>query len=455
MCDKNITISENSNFSCWENKATTRDEREIIDYLKNNLHIIKNKKILHIGIGNSELGLTFYKYAKYIDGVTISVPEKIKALNYNCYRNIHICNKYNLNDMKQLLKDNYDLIIDQGIKCYTCCQTHFEELFKFYIEKLNKKGIFVTSKLGMNWSGYNIYLKFKNNLINDDTNPDKSNCFTQAELKKLVNKYWLNINKLNNIILIKHINIIISLTTVPRRFNEAINSINYLIKNNCKYKIILNIPKTYRKWKNFNIPNIKLHNNIIINKCSLDYGPATKLIGTLEYLKINKLFNIKSVITIDDDQFYNVNYLEKLALMGEKYKNTIITKHGMSLLNYPFKWTNGISHDKTPLYKSDFPIGVDGVLYPIEKLINSDIYNLIYKLPNYVFCDDDTYFGMIAYILNIPIITVSEEIKKISSRIRNKNCGGSACHEGINKDRDTCSSELVQFGIKHNYLRNI
>ena len=36
MCDKNITITENSNFSCWEHKGTTRDEREIIDYFKPN-----------------------------------------------------------------------------------------------------------------------------------------------------------------------------------------------------------------------------------------------------------------------------------------------------------------------------------------------------------------------------------------------------------------------------------
>ena len=37
MCDKNISISENNNFSCWENKETTKDETEIIKYLKNNL----------------------------------------------------------------------------------------------------------------------------------------------------------------------------------------------------------------------------------------------------------------------------------------------------------------------------------------------------------------------------------------------------------------------------------
>ena len=139
MCDKNISISENNNFSCWENKETTKDETEIIKYLKNNLNIIKNKKVLHVGIGNSELGLTFTKYASLIDGITISTLEKNKGVNYNCYRNIHIYNKYNSNDMGKIL-DNYDVIIDQGFKCYTCCYKHFSDLFKFYIEHLNEYG---------------------------------------------------------------------------------------------------------------------------------------------------------------------------------------------------------------------------------------------------------------------------------------------------------------------------
>jgi len=205
MCDKNITISENSNFSCWENNETTRDEKEIIDYLKNNLHIIKNKKILHMGIGNSELGLTFYKYAKYIDGMTISVPEKIKASNYNCYRNIHICNKYNLNDMKQLLKNDYDLIIDQGIKCYACCQTHFEELFKFYILNLSKNGLFITSKYGMNWSGYDIKKSIDLNITNricHKTNFNKNKILTEIELKTYIKNFNLIMEKNNNIILL-------------------------------------------------------------------------------------------------------------------------------------------------------------------------------------------------------------------------------------------------------------
>ena len=207
MCDKNITINENSNFSCWENHKTTRDEKEIIDYFNNNLHEIKNKKILHVGIGNSELGLTFYKNAEYIDGLTISVPEKIKALNYKCYRNIHICNKYNLNDMTKILNNKYDIIIDQGIKQYTCCQIHFEKLFKFYIEKLQSEGLFITSKLGMNWSGYDIKKSIdlnKTNRICHKTNFNKNNILTEIELKTYIKNFNLIMEKNNNIILLSN-----------------------------------------------------------------------------------------------------------------------------------------------------------------------------------------------------------------------------------------------------------
>jgi len=202
MCDNNFSVKINNNYSFWENHSTSRDEKEIINYLNKNLNLIINKKILHIGIGNSEFAIKFSKYTLFIDGITISGKEKINATKYNCYRNIHICNKYNLNDMKTIIKDNYDLIIDQGIKCYTCCQPHFEELFKFYILKLLKNGLFITSNYGMNWSGYPLHLRLKKKLIKDDTNKDKSNILGIDELNTLVKKYNLKINKNQNIIFI-------------------------------------------------------------------------------------------------------------------------------------------------------------------------------------------------------------------------------------------------------------
>ncbi len=205
MCEKNISINENSNYSCWENKNTTRDEREIIDYLKQNRDILANKKILHVGIGNSELGRVFSQDALLIDGITISVPEKLLSRKYKCYRNVHICNKYNLEDMNKIM-ENYDIIIDQGIKQYSCCIEHFNKLFDLYVKKLNDKGMIITSKYGMEWSGYDIKKSININSTNricHRTNVSNINKFTKTELELLLNKYRLDKLYINNNLFIK------------------------------------------------------------------------------------------------------------------------------------------------------------------------------------------------------------------------------------------------------------
>lgn len=107
--------------------------------------------------------------------------------------------------MKQLLKNDYDLIIDQGIKCYACCQTHFEELFKFYILNLSKNGLFITSKYGMNWSGYDIKKSIDLNITNricHKTNFNKNKILTEIELKTYIKNFNLIMEKNNNIILL-------------------------------------------------------------------------------------------------------------------------------------------------------------------------------------------------------------------------------------------------------------
>ena len=206
MCDKNITIGEDSNYSCWEKKSTTRDEREIIDYLKENRHIIKDKKILHVGIGNTEFGKIFSKDVTFIDGLTISVPEKRLGLKNKCYRNIHICNKYNMNDMNNFILDNkYDIILDQGIKCYTCCYEHFLDLISFYKNHLEDDGKIIISKHGMSWSGFDLKTAINMSSVNRicyKTNRNKSNQFLDSELNDLSKKYNFKINKIVSIVIL-------------------------------------------------------------------------------------------------------------------------------------------------------------------------------------------------------------------------------------------------------------
>ena len=61
------------NYTYWEDRDTTSDEIEIIDFLENS-YKLESKKILHIGIGNSFFAKKFFKNNQ-IFGITISKRE--------------------------------------------------------------------------------------------------------------------------------------------------------------------------------------------------------------------------------------------------------------------------------------------------------------------------------------------------------------------------------------------
>jgi len=140
---------KDKNYSYWENRITTSDEKLIIRKLNNKLTI--NKKILHIGIGNSEFGI---KMAKLNDvtGITISKNEIefAKSLKIRNYKTL-FCDKYSSNFIKIFKNQGFDLIIDTNLKSYSCC----ENAFKFYIDNLFKilikNGSIITTKNGMRW----------------------------------------------------------------------------------------------------------------------------------------------------------------------------------------------------------------------------------------------------------------------------------------------------------------
>jgi hypothetical protein len=89
--------------------------------------------------------------------------------------------------------------------------------------------------------------------------------------------------------------IYISITTTPPRLPKLKTFIDNISKNN---KIILNIPISYKRFdQTIDIPNY----DVIINRC-IDYGPATKIIPTLELDFIN---DNDIIIYCDDDQIYH------------------------------------------------------------------------------------------------------------------------------------------------------
>ena len=103
--------------------------------------------------------------------------------------------------------------------------------------------------------------------------------------------------------------IYVSLSIIPHRIKYLDKTIDSLLKQSKKPdKIFINIPYKYRRFSEIiednQIPKFK--NSIIeIIRCD-DYGPGTKLLGSLNKLKKDSL-----IILVDDDNIYEDYMIEK------------------------------------------------------------------------------------------------------------------------------------------------
>ena len=117
-------------------------------HLSNNF---KYKTILHIGIGNSYFANNFYKDSK-ITGITISQKEIDKAKSYNLSNyDFFLCDKYSKEFNTFTNKNKFDLVVDNNLKSYSCCQESFEFMMDNIIESMNDNGMLITSINGMKW----------------------------------------------------------------------------------------------------------------------------------------------------------------------------------------------------------------------------------------------------------------------------------------------------------------
>ena len=132
----------------WSDKATTPDQRRIEKYIDRfDLH---DKRILHIGIGNSGLAKRFHPRVREIVGTTIDQPEidVAKSLSLPNYKFV-LHNKYAGRD--QAVRGTFDFIIDNNPTSPCCCVRHLAALFDFYAAKLADGGQIVTDAQGLKW----------------------------------------------------------------------------------------------------------------------------------------------------------------------------------------------------------------------------------------------------------------------------------------------------------------
>lgn len=171
--------------------------------------------------------------------------------------------------------------------------TNYKEFIKEFIKEYKYEIL-----LGIIIIGSIIYYIFKNNdLINGVFNKFNSNTY-------------------------------LSLTTIPERLIHPwfYNNLKNLMNLNGNYKVILNVPETFKgTGEKYIIPQNVLDlqkGNLIINRIQEDYGPITKLLGTLMN---NNISDDACIMICDDDIPYYKDFVKLIYKEYIKDKNIIYT----------------------------------------------------------------------------------------------------------------------------------
>jgi len=188
--------------------------------------------------------------------------------------------------------------------------------------------------------------------------------------------------------------IYVSLTTIPQRIKNINKSIDSLLNQTKKPdKIFLNIPFKYRRFaetiKDEEIP--KFASKIIeITRCE-DYGPGTKLLGSLNKLEKNSL-----LILADDDHVYK-------DYMIEKFFNF-----------FSIEPNNAYSFYVHPLGNFGVGQGADGFAVNTNHLRGiENFYDKVIKDYKELFLHDDLWISYFLYFFKKnKILSLKEHIKK-------------------------------------------
>jgi hypothetical protein len=207
---------------------------------------------------------------------------------------------------------------------------------------------------------------------------------------------------------------IVSLTTIPTKFDGLYLTIDSLITQNVLPEIIIvNIPKLYSMRFDTVLPLNKIidfqnkyaKHNVYINLIDEDFGPGTKLLG-LFYNNVLADYDDENtfIILVDDDLIYKPNMIEYFLYVnkfhhnnvclagyfGYRFNNIQICQGADGLfmkknkLTHFLQYYNEIKHNKYINYHDDFYISF------YFNLLNQEFYHmwnpnggLIYSHGNY------------------------------------------------------------------------
>jgi hypothetical protein len=188
--------------------------------------------------------------------------------------------------------------------------------------------------------------------------------------------------------------IYVSISTIPQRIKNLHRSIDSLLNQKKKPdKIFINIPNKYKRFKEIiddkQIP-IFQDNRVEITRCE-DFGPGTKLLGSLDKLNKNSL-----LILADDDHTYEDYMIEKFFHF------------------YSIAPNNAYSFYVHPLGNFGIGQGADGFAINTNYLKGIEIfYDKIVRGYKELFLYDDLWISFFLYFFKKnKILSLSEYLKK-------------------------------------------
>mgnify|MGYP001295579925 CR=1 FL=1 len=188
--------------------------------------------------------------------------------------------------------------------------------------------------------------------------------------------------------------IYVSLTTIPARIKTLYKSVESLLNQTKKPdKIFINIPKKYIRFdKNVDDKDIpKFDNNIVeITRCE-DYGPGTKLLGSIDKIDKNSL-----IILSDDDHSYENYMIEKFFHFYNKAPNNAYSFYVHPVKNF------GVGQ------------GADGFAINTKYLSGiKDFYKKVVRDYKELFLNDDLWISYFLYFFKKnKILSLQEHLKK-------------------------------------------
>ena len=98
--------------------------------------------------------------------------------------------------------------------------------------------------------------------------------------------------------------VVVSFTTSPERISKIKPMVDSILNQTRKPDFfVLNIAKVFpRTGKSYVIPDFIKNSSIVVNVIDRDYGPATKVIPTIQFVK-EKIMDLSNtrIIYVDDD----------------------------------------------------------------------------------------------------------------------------------------------------------